>query len=161
MVFIFGFDFPLIEALLVMGLIMVLLFGLLIFVLKRIMDINHKLDEVLAEEHLVHEEMEHMRTEEMKQLGMIAKHISVLDEIGEEETKQMAYIKDVMKTLSATKPGKAHMATIKKITDQIKKIHSISDKENKQLAKIQDMVTRFESMREKQHKRLHSQTKKK
>ncbi len=47
MVYIFGFDFPLVESLLVVSLFLVLMLIALIFVFVRIIQMNRKLDELL------------------------------------------------------------------------------------------------------------------
>ncbi|MBW2997197.1 hypothetical protein KY349_02545 [Candidatus Woesearchaeota archaeon] len=94
MVFVFGIDIPLVELIFVLTLILILLFGLMIYLIISQVRLNRMLEKVLANEDIELKNLKEMRQEERDELRLLRLVRAELDKLihGKEYGKRAGYL---------------------------------------------------------------------
>ena len=147
MVFIFGYEFPLIEVMLILGFLLISSITLLVFVLAKLWAMNKKLDSVLADERKVKRGLEKAIADENIQLSKIGEEMKLLERVNKNENAQLKYIKDVVNAITLSKAGKISLEHVKEIARQMKRLEKLNNRENIQLEYIKKIVRDINSLK--------------
>ena len=146
MVFIFGYDLPLIEFFAAITVLVLLLTIGIAYILRTLVKLNHKVDRILGEEKVFHRELAETKKEEDIQLSLMKKLVigmSDLAKMNKSENKKLDNIKkSAIRKIKTAKGGKeaAHFNDIVKIVENLQ---GISTKESAQLRLIHKIAKEF------------------
>ncbi len=152
MVFLWGYDVPIVEilfALTGMGCVFIIL---LLISLHRAKEMNRKLDKLMSEEKEFKEELDLTKQEEDQQLALIraiVKEMHILNQIKAEEHEGVAAVNRLAKKAAAKFKGTDKMhgadlqAILRELTDHVSRLDRVSSKENNQLRYINKIVGRL------------------
>lgn len=100
--YIFGYNLPITELTAIFSLVLLIVIIILAYVIKKLADMNKKVDELLDEGIILQKGLDAARTEENKQIDNIRevmKKLIVLNKIVDEENKQLQYMKELSKSI--------------------------------------------------------------
>ena len=152
MVFLFGYDVPIVEVMLTVSLLSIITLVLLLWSLHRTKQLSHKIDHLMGEEKKFKEELDIAKQEEDQQLALIrtiVKELHELDQISRDEHEGYAAVQRLAKR--ASKHIKVHdrgthpelKALLDELSRHIEHLDSVSSKENQQLETINKIVSRI------------------
>lgn len=152
MVFLFGYDVPIVEVVVALACLSVLILLLLLVSLRRTKETNKKLDRLMQEEKQFKEELDATKQEEDQQLSMmrtIVKELHTLTAISAEEHEGFAAVqrlarrasKHVKRGTKALHPD-AKQALLDLAT-YVDKLDDVSKRENAQLDTINRILSRL------------------
>lgn len=101
--YIFGYNLPVTELTAVFSLILLVVIIILAYVIKKLIEMNKKVDELLDEGIILQKELNDARNEENKQIENIKevlKKLIILNKIVDEENKQLAYMEELSKNIN-------------------------------------------------------------
>ena len=149
MVFLFGYNVPLVEILVIISIMILLFFIVLIYSLSKVIGINKKLDTVLKEEKAFKKELDETKLEEDEQLRLVrrlVREMSILHIIGKEEHENLLMVKKLLNEFESGgvhisgRPSKRH---VKRLNKAITKLEKVSSKEDKQLQYLNKLVSKL------------------
>jgi methyl-accepting chemotaxis protein len=151
MVFLFGYDVPIVEVIFGVTLFSILTLILLLVSLHRSKQINKKLDKIMGEEKEFKQELDIAKQEEDQQLALIrtiVKEMHTLTQINRDEHEGMAAVQRLAKKASRhIKVGEKGHPELKNALDElsgyIASLEKVSSKENRQLETINRIVSRI------------------
>jgi biopolymer transport protein ExbB/TolQ len=152
MVFLWGYDVPIVEIFMSISVLGIVLIILLLISLRRAKETNKKLDRLMGEEKQFKQELDVAKQEEDQQLALIrtiVKEMNVLNQIKAEEHEGVAAVRRLAKRAAVKfkAPDKQHGTDLKAVLDElaghVDRLDHVSDKENKQLRYINQIVGRL------------------
>ena len=148
MVFLFSYDVPIVEVMLILSLLTLIAVVLLFISLHRSKQANKKLDELLIEEKEFKKELDLTKQEEDQQLALIrtiAKELHTLDAITKEEHEGMAAVQRLARRASSKYKSKSIPAELRDVLAQLAKhvaeLDHVSSREDKQLENIKRIAS--------------------
>jgi len=148
MVFLFGYDVPIVEVLVAISLMVLIALFMLLISLRRTSEMNRKLDAILAEEKKVKKELDITKLEEDQQLTMmrhVVKELHALTGISHQEREGMAAVERLASNAAKRYGGKASpelRAALHQLQQEIERLRKVSSQEDTQLAKLRMLITR-------------------
>lgn len=143
MVFIFGFNFPLVETLFVMGIFQLISMGLLVWTLINLRKMNKKLDEVIREERIVKHELDAALKEETDQISLLAELMGNVNVIKKIALKKNQKIQKLEKEIAKAKKDKDKGKVINKAIDELKDVDKLNREEEHVLKRIGKDITKY------------------
>jgi len=153
MVFLYGYDIPIVEVIVSLSLLSLITLVLLLVSLRRSKETNKKLDLLMKEEKEFKNELDITRQEEDQQLGLIrgiVKELHTLNDISREEHEGMSAVQRLAKKASKHFKGKSIVtmtpeikAVLDELAHHVDKLDHVSARENRQLDTINRIVGRM------------------
>lgn len=152
MVFLYGYDVPIVEVFITVSIMNILALALLLWSLHRSKQMNKKLDKLLGEEKTFKQELDVAEQEEEEQLKVmrtIVKEMHTLEHISSDEHEGMAAVQRLAQKAAkhirvhdkGTHPGLKEV--LDELTRRIQALDAVSTKEDKQLETINRIVSKI------------------
>lgn len=147
MVFIFGMNFPLVESLFVIGILILISLFLIVWTLFALRKLNKKLDKIIKEERIVKQELDKALSEENDQIELLATlsgNVNAIKRIAEKKNKKIEKVeKEMAKVKKDAGKKKQNTKALEKAIEELEDVDKLSKEEENALKQIGKEVTKY------------------